>query len=73
MPKYVEQTVGERDSSLEARARQLPPELAEEYSDQPKPCTPVQSSRKFRAVFGTTSKRSCMTIRPLSSPAGRGR
>ena len=36
MPKYVEQTVGERDSSLEARARQLPPELAEEYSDQQK-------------------------------------
>ena len=34
----------------------------------PKPFSPVQSARKFSAVFGTTSERSSMTIRPASWP-----
>lgn len=35
----------------------------------PYPTSPVQSCRKFSAVLGTTSLRSCITIRPaISSP-----
>ena len=34
----------------------------------PKPFSPVQRARKFSAVFGTTSDRSSITIRPAGLP-----
>src|SRR3954468_1432732 len=35
---------------------------------KPKPCSPVASSRKLRAVFGTTSSYSLNSMRPSGSP-----
>uniref|UniRef100_A0A8W7P7F4 Uncharacterized protein n=1 Tax=Anopheles coluzzii TaxID=1518534 RepID=A0A8W7P7F4_ANOCL len=43
------------------------PEFAiESTPNPPKPCSPVQSARKFSAVLGTTSARSTMMMRPTS-------
>ena len=36
--------------------------------DGPTPFSPVQSARKFSAVFGTTSARSVISMRPDGAP-----